>query len=375
MALKDLYKMTKADRYTQDGREELNKAREAATEDARRIYKNGEISETTGLMKTPNGWVPPTETKFGKVKQNKEGQWGVQTKQGKGSDFLKHKSEKEAKRALSNYTRGYNTTERSKQDPHSDYARQQKQWNKETEKIRKNNNAERRAEHASHFQESKPVLSQTDGKGNKVEIKITESKGGGFYIDKYVNGKHIGINNANTRESAETKAKSMMEQHMADPEYRAESIPEPGPDRDDSPERQEYERQLAAQQAQRAADDPRGYGYEEPPMEPAAPRRESVSAGRMQKDLDGNFWSRPEDFKEDITSRGWDVDEMTNEYAVISNEAGSQYEVRFDDHSDDGDLTVKRFKALQIDEDDDDDSLEDAAPRQLTGDCKIRVRK
>ena len=111
---------------------------------------------------------------------------------------------------------------------------------------------------------------------------------------------------------------------------------------------------------------------------PAAPRREAVSAGRMMKDLDGNFWSRPEDFKEDITSRGWDVDEMTNEYAVISNEAGSQYEVRFDDHSDDGDLTVRTFKALQIDEDDEDDSLEeDAAPkiRQLTGDCKIRVRK
>ena len=35
MALKDLFKMTKADRYTADGCEELNKAREAATEDAR----------------------------------------------------------------------------------------------------------------------------------------------------------------------------------------------------------------------------------------------------------------------------------------------------------------------------------------------------
>lgn len=106
-----------------------------------------------------------------------------------------------------------------------------------------------------------------------------------------------------------------------------------------------------------------------------APKRESVSSRRMQKDLDGNFWSRPEDFKEDITSRGWAVEEMNNEYAVISNEAGSQYEVRFNDHSDGGDLTVRTFKPLMIDEDDEDEGIEDAAPRQLTGDTKIRVRK
>lgn len=74
----------------------------------------------------------------------------------------------------------------------------------------------------------KPALSQTDGKGNKVEIKISESKGGGFYVDKYVNGKKVGINNANTRESAEAKAKSMMEQHMADPDYKAEEKPAAG---------------------------------------------------------------------------------------------------------------------------------------------------
>lgn len=142
MALKDIFTMVKADRYTADGREELIKAQEAEIED--RTYQIGEISQKTGLQKTANGWVTPTETKFGKVKQNKEGQWGVQVKQGKGSDFLKHKNENEAKRALSHYTRGYNTTERSKQDPHSDYARQQKQWNKEVDRMRKNSNAERK---------------------------------------------------------------------------------------------------------------------------------------------------------------------------------------------------------------------------------------
>lgn len=68
MALKDLFKMTKADRYTADGCEKLNRAREAATEDARRTYKNGEISQTTGLMKTPNGWVEPPKGKAKGVK-------------------------------------------------------------------------------------------------------------------------------------------------------------------------------------------------------------------------------------------------------------------------------------------------------------------
>lgn len=103
------------------------------TDDARKTYQLGEISQATGLMKTANGWVTPGETKYGKVPQ-KNGKWGVQQKQGKGSSFIPHKNEKEAKRALSNYTIGYNRTERAQQDPHSDKARQIKQWDKEVEK-------------------------------------------------------------------------------------------------------------------------------------------------------------------------------------------------------------------------------------------------
>lgn len=57
MALKDIFTMVKADRYTADGCEVLNKAREADVEDRR--YNIGEISEKTGLQKTANGWVKP----------------------------------------------------------------------------------------------------------------------------------------------------------------------------------------------------------------------------------------------------------------------------------------------------------------------------
>lgn len=48
--------MTKTDRYTQDGRDELAKLQE--TEDV--TYKTGDISQKTGLQKQPDGsWAPP----------------------------------------------------------------------------------------------------------------------------------------------------------------------------------------------------------------------------------------------------------------------------------------------------------------------------
>ena len=61
MALKNLFDMVKADKYTADGREALIKAQEAETED--KVYQIGEISQKTGLQKTANGWVKPTESK------------------------------------------------------------------------------------------------------------------------------------------------------------------------------------------------------------------------------------------------------------------------------------------------------------------------
>lgn len=145
MALKNLFDMVKADRYTADGREAIIKAMKAETED--KVYQIGEISEKTGLQKTAQGWKPPKETKFGKVQQ-KNGEWGVQTKTGKGSSFIKHKDEADAKRALANYTAGYNRAGRNKEDPHSDKARQIKHWNKETDQIAKKYREERRAAHA-----------------------------------------------------------------------------------------------------------------------------------------------------------------------------------------------------------------------------------
>lgn len=70
MALNDIFTMIKADKYTQDGREELIKAQQAETED--KTYKPGEISETTGKQKQPDGsWKFPKQA-GGKNAKKKE---------------------------------------------------------------------------------------------------------------------------------------------------------------------------------------------------------------------------------------------------------------------------------------------------------------
>ena len=71
MALKNLFDMVKADRYTADGREELIKAQEAETED--KVYQIGEISQKTGLQKTANGWVKPKSGKQPGAKKDASG--------------------------------------------------------------------------------------------------------------------------------------------------------------------------------------------------------------------------------------------------------------------------------------------------------------
>lgn len=71
MALNDIFTMIKADKYTQDGREELIKAQQAETED--KTYKPGEISETTGKQKQPDGsWKFPKQA-GGKNAEKKDG--------------------------------------------------------------------------------------------------------------------------------------------------------------------------------------------------------------------------------------------------------------------------------------------------------------
>jgi hypothetical protein len=88
--------MAKADRYTQDGRETLIKAQEAETED--KVYSIGDISEKTGLQKTANCWVKP-KNGAGRnhgTEQKKRGPGAIHTP-GKGSvgmDKMKEAAEK-----------------------------------------------------------------------------------------------------------------------------------------------------------------------------------------------------------------------------------------------------------------------------------------
>ena len=92
MELKDIETIIRADKYTADGREAILKATEAETED--RVYQNGEISQKTGLMKTPNGWVePPTGVeaaarKRGDTRFSGEGKNQTESKWTKTKDYL-----------------------------------------------------------------------------------------------------------------------------------------------------------------------------------------------------------------------------------------------------------------------------------------------
>ncbi len=79
MALKNLFDMVKADRYTADGREALIKAQEAETED--KVYQIGEISQKTGLQKTANGWVKPKSGKQPGAKKTNSNDIVAQQKQ------------------------------------------------------------------------------------------------------------------------------------------------------------------------------------------------------------------------------------------------------------------------------------------------------
>lgn len=201
MDIKSVFEITKADRYTQDGRDQIAKIQE--TED--KTYQIGEISQKTGLQKTANGWVPPKETKYGKVTE-KNGQVGVQQKLGKGSKFEAFKNESAAKRALANYTAGYNTTERSKQDPHSDQARLMKHLDKETEQMARENKKKPAAGSAWETQHGKARAAGYEMKRNGENGKM----GGEYKV--FMNGlDEVRYDENGYNEQAQGKQYSAME--------------------------------------------------------------------------------------------------------------------------------------------------------------------
>lgn len=336
MALKNLFDMVKADRYTADGREELNKAQEEETED--KVYQIGEISQKTGLQKTANGWVKPKNGAAPAKKQEKKGagipQATTETFVGKTyKDFVESATPS-----------GYKPTKNTDNPDGSSttvFEKEGKQIKVEFDKngkITKVSPGEKKGEKAAA---AKPTLSQTDGKGNKVEIKITESKGGGFYIDKYVNGKHIGINNANTRESAEAKAKSMMEQHMADPDYKAEEKP------------------AGTRHAEkRKTNRPKAIRWDRNNLNEMRGNEEYINAKAADNYYHQYGLDKIGEWKD---RKGWTVKEYQND-------DGETYRAKYNGEKYVGSEYDPTGEILSPEN-------KDAAPRVLTGDTKIRVRK
>jgi hypothetical protein len=147
MALKDLYKMTKADRYTADGREALIKAQEAETED--KVYQIGGISQKTGLQKTANGWVKPKNGKQPGVKKETP------------EEFIKNAKEKQQSkteaRLKEEQARPQKAIESARQN-FEEYKKENPDWqNKSEEEIYRE--LGKKAREA----ESKPAAEKTDG--------------------------------------------------------------------------------------------------------------------------------------------------------------------------------------------------------------------
>lgn len=323
MDLKNLLEMQKADKYTQDGRDTIIKAQ---TED--KVYQLGEISQKTGLQKTAKGWVQP---KNGAPKGAGIPKANNQTFVGKTyKDFA------ESARAS-----GYKPSKDTENPDGSSTT------------IFKNQNGEQTR-----------VEFGTDG-------KITET----------------------TKESAGTAPKENYESFLKSlsPDQR-EAVEEIENDMQQVTEKDigheafddlntKYRMFMnsgdmgklkeVAQILQQASGN--AYKALERESTSPAPQRKAQSSSSLKGYLENNFWSQPEDFENDIKEAGWDVEEMNGEYAVVSNEAGSQYEVRFSPHGDGHDLTMESFTPLMIDEDDEDDDIDDSAPRTLTGDTRLRL--
>lgn len=198
MALKDIFKMTKANRYTADGREELIKAQEAETEDRR--YNIGEISEKTGLQKTANGWAKPKNGAGRNLgtEQKKRGPGAIHTpgKGNVGMDKMKEAAEKGLK---GQELKEFMTGSKSESKPAGS-----EKWQKNTDYLGrerismntpqggkvsiyessnpKQKNARFRVDTGSHYnefntlEEAKAFAEKQYGRESKSEIKPTAEK-------------------------------------------------------------------------------------------------------------------------------------------------------------------------------------------------------
>lgn len=104
-------------------------------------------------------------------------------------------------------------------------------------------------------------------------------------------------------------------------------------------------------------------------------RNTSVSPNNMYDKISGNFYNSKhiEDLESDLADLGYSMDDVNEEYAVVSNNSGSQFELKFGAHGDGRDFTVEDFKLIYQDEDDDEDyDTDDSAPK-LTGDSSIKL--
>ena len=98
-----------------------------------------------------------------------------------------------------------------------------------------------------------------------------------------------------------------------------------------------------------------------PHQQTTAVRRDSASPEGVMSEISNGIYNakHPEDFESDMASMGYETLEFNDEYAVVQNNKGSQFQIRFTDHGDGRDFAARSMNLVYQDEDDDTDYDED----------------
>ena len=399
--LKSIFDMVKTDRYTQDGRDELAKLQE--TEDVK--YKTGDISQKTGLQKQPDGsWAPPKKGGAGAKKE------GLTNAEGKLSERAKFAYQEHAKKISNESLESLIRNKNKAFEKHND----------EIAEIFKEELARRQKENSIKSQEKKnweDFFSETDKKiaaaGNAEKLPEAKFDEYGLPDDETIAMKNLFLQKENVADpnkltNAEfnalakkldselgignmERAQELLVTPRENPDYpfkpktseeRAERA-KFEKDRDDFIERMNKYREesktqkdpkeiiatpgkLATQEQTDAATaiaDKNSYSFETM-MEKFPIQKIQQFANSKVDDFEGGI-DKYIEFKAEGRT-GVDMEEVGKDFAKLINHNVAR---RIWNGYTNGSLKVDEkgfFKPA---------ASADAAPRELTGDCRIRIRK
>ena len=393
MALKNLFDMAKADKYTADGREALIKAQEAETED--KVYQIGEISQKTGLQKTANGWVKPKSGKQPGAKKPAE------SKPDTAKEIAEHR---EAAQYYKRKARSFSETDPS----YSTYMKKAEEYENKAKEL----------EESKPSAESKPAAGKTTSRTDKEEpirkdLGLTAGEDMSRFSDEQIEKMYAKTQQTPEQQKADfDKSKIGQAVNKGRQEFAAEktrqkelssktnAIGLPKENRTAAPvKRNEAETVKHSDGTESYRIKGTQFYFDSPEKAESAIMAESrygKTYATPSKDPEINNIQEALGFKLDMLGSGKSMDEFIkktgeNEYAANvwgfgTNSKGTL--INKLSETDSPNATIKKengeWKLIHKDRDGKEtvvtatgrkDPTGDAAPRVLTGDTKIRVRK